>query len=328
MRWGILGTGKIARIFADGVARSETGTLHAVARSDVARAHAFAEEFGAARPYGSYDVLLGDAEVDVVYIATPHPSHLELGCRAARAGKHLLCEKPLTVNARDAEALVRAADEAGVFLMEAFAFRCHPQTRYICDVIASGELGDVRYLEASFGYDAGPSPQNYLLRHELAGGALLDVGCYTVAMVQLLARAEPSAIGAAALVGNEGCDHYTAASLAFPNGLVAQVACSVQVNQPKTLAIYGTHGRLVADSPWLPGRVGEATSVTVEASGEQRVESFALEVDANLYSLEADHVAASIAAGFRESPAIGWADTVAIMRTIDRWHDAIGVAYA
>ncbi len=337
MRWGILGTGKIARIFADGIARSRTGELHAVASRDGGRADAFAREFDAARAHRSYDDLIADPGVEVVYVATPHPTHLDLGRQAAANGKHLLCEKPLAVTAADAEALVDAARSADVFLMEAFAFRAHPQTAYLRDVLESGALGDVRYVEASFGYDAGPSPANYLLRHDLAGGSILDVGCYTVSMVQLVAGAldraafaAPRELAAVGLVGDlDRCDHYAAASLAFDNGLVAQIACGVQVGQPNTLVVHGTRGRLVADSPWLPGRLGEATSVTVvDAGGEAHRETFELDAGANLYSVEADHVAEAIAAGKRESPAISWADTVAIMRTIDRWHDAVGLDYS
>lgn len=329
LRWGVLGTGKIARIFADGIARSRTGSLQAVASRDSTRGESFARQYEAAAAYGSYHALLEDPDVDIVYVATPHPTHLELGRAAAAAGKHLLCEKPLAVNRRDAQSLIDCCGRDGVFMMEAFAYRCHPQTDRIRTILASGALGEIRYVEASFGYNAGPAPQNYLLRHQLAGGSILDVGCYLVSLIQLIAEAEPCEIGAVANVGEDDrCDHYAAASLSFAGGLICQIACSIQVNQPNTLAIYGTGGQLVADSPWLPGRLGEPTQITVEDSDGRRTETFALEHDANLYSLEADHVADAVRAGARQSPAMTWADTVACMRTIDRWHEAIGVEYA
>src|SRR5206468_2114556 len=128
-------------------------------------------------------------EVEIVYVATHHPSHRAWAVRAAEAGKHVLCEKPLAVHHADAEAIVEAARRAGVFLMEAFAYRCHPQTQTLLDLLRERAIGEVRMVDATFGYDAGASPTNYLLDRELAGGSILDVGCYPTSMAHLIARA-------------------------------------------------------------------------------------------------------------------------------------------
>jgi predicted dehydrogenase len=168
--WGILGTGKIARILALALRDSATGRLASVASRTAGRSEEFASLFGAGKHHDSYAALIDDPDAEIVYIATPHPGHPEWAIAAAEAGKHVLCEKPLAVNAEAASEIIDAARRNGVFLMEGFAYRCHPQTHRLAEILRYGEIGDVRMIEASFGYDAGPEPGNYLLSHALAGG--------------------------------------------------------------------------------------------------------------------------------------------------------------
>ena len=260
VRWGILGTGKIARVLARALAESRDGTLVAVGSRDGERAKEVAGEFGAPRHHASYEGLIEDEGVDLVYVATHHPAHREWAVRAAEAGKHVLCEKPLAMRASDAAGIVEAARANEVFLLEAFAYRCHPQTAALSRLLRDGAIGEIRMVDAVFGYDAGPDPGNYLLAHELGGGGILDVGCYTTSMAHLVAAAAASAstvetvdVAAAATIGPTGVDVSSAATLVFERGLLARVACSLEANLDSSVRIYGSEGEVAIPSPWLPG---------------------------------------------------------------------------
>lgn len=332
VRWGILGTGKIARIVATALAESEDGELVAVGSRDAERASALAAEFGAPRA-GVYEEVLGDASVDLVYVATHHPSHREWAVAAADAGKHLLCEKPLAVTYADAERIVEAARRNDVFLLEAFAYRCHPQTFRLVDLLREGAIGEVRMIDAVFGYDAGPEPTNYLMVHELAGGGILDVGCYTTSMSHLIAAAAKGQavapavdVAAAGRIGPTGVDHSTAATLTFEGGLVARVACSIQANLDSSVQIYGSAGRITVPSPWLPGRIGTEARILVERWGAES-ETIDVPLEADVYTVEVDAVNTFVRKGERSPSAMTWDESLANMRTLDRWRAAIGLRY-
>ena len=180
IRWGIIGPGTIAKTFAANLQRSDAGVLVAIASRNPAR-QGLADAFPGARILDGYQAMLDDAEVDAIYIATPHPAHAEWAIKAAEAGKHVLCEKPMGVSAYEAEAMIQAARRAGTFLGEAFMYRHHPQTAKIIDMVGSGVIGAVRMIKASFGFAmANPDPGHRLLANETAGGAILDICCYPV----------------------------------------------------------------------------------------------------------------------------------------------------
>src|SRR6188768_2614014 len=187
LRWGIISTGKIARTFARALAQSETGELVSVASRTPEGVSAFAAEFRVPHAHESYEALLADPEVEAVYIATPHPWHAQWAIAAARAKKHVLCEKPLGMNHSEVEAIVQAARDNDVFLMEAFMYRCSPQTRELVRLLRSGTLGRVKGIQASFGFDGAYPESGRLLNNELGGGGILDVGCYPVSMARLVA---------------------------------------------------------------------------------------------------------------------------------------------
>lgn len=333
IRWGIVGTGKIARAIARALADSGTGELVAVGSRSAERAAAFAEEFPVRRHDGGYDGVVEDPEVDLVYIATTHPDHRAWATRAADAGKHLLCEKPLAVHRTDAAAIVEAARRNDVFLLEAFAYRCYPQTRRLVELVGSGAIGKVRMIDATFGYDAGPDPGNYLLVHELAGGSILDVGCYPTSMAHLIARtatghvAEPvDAAGVAEIGASTGVDHYAAAVLRFDGGIAARLACSVQANLENSLRIFGSEGRITVSSPWLPGRIGTTAEIVLERTGaEPVVEKVGL--GAGVYTIEVDAVGAMVRAGERSPSVMPWEESLANMSTLDRWRASVGLRY-
>jgi predicted dehydrogenase len=332
LRWGILGTGKIARLVAEALAGSDSGELVAVGSRAPERSNAFAEAFSLRGSRGGYDAVIEDPDVEVVYVATYHPDHREWAIRAAGAGRHLVCEKPLAVTRADAEAIVEAARRNDVFLLEAFAYRCHPQTRRLLELLRSGAIGQVRVIDAAFGYDAGPDPGNYLLVHELAGGSILDVGCYPTSMAHLIARTalgtvtEPTEVFGVAELGPTGVDHYASAVLRFDGGLMARVACSIQVDIESSLRIFGSRGRITVPSPWLPGRITGRAEIVVQLAGSQ-AEVEGIDADADDYRIEVDAVAEMVRAGVRSPDAMPWEESLANMATLDRWRASAGIRY-
>ena len=330
VRWGILGTGKIARILAAAVRSSQDGELVTFGSRDPHRAAALAVEFDAPR-HATYEGVVGDPSVDVVYVATHHPFHREWAVRAADSGKHILCEKPLAVTSGDARAIVGAAERNGVFLLEAVAYRSHPQTGRLVELLRSEAIGEIRLIDAVFGYDAGPAPTNYLLVRELAGGSILDVGCYTTSMAHLVAASaagvpsvEAVEVVGSGTVGPTGVDHSALASLVFETGALARVACSIQADLQSDVRIYGSHGRIHVASPWLPGRIARGAAIVIERGAD--AETIDTSVDADVYTVEADAVNASILKGERVSAAMPWEDSLANMRTLDRWRAVVGIA--
>jgi predicted dehydrogenase len=306
----------------------------AIGSRDQARADAFATEIGADRGHGSYDALIEDPGVEFVYVATPHPTHAELAIRAAEAGRHVLCEKPMAVTVRDAERVVEAARRSATFLTEGFAFRCHAQTRALIELVEAGEIGEVRVIDAPFGYDAGPQPTNYLFNRELAGGSILDVGCYPVAMSRLIAGraqgrpfADPDIVaGTGTLHPEHGVDLDAAAVAWFEPGITAQLMCSIRTALDYTLRITGTHGTLTLPAAWLPGRWGGPPRIVVTPNeGEERI--IPIDATGGLYTIEADTVVARAREGRMEAPEMTWEDSLGNMRTLDRWRSAVGVSY-
>ncbi len=330
LRWGILGTGAIARTFAAGLRRSKTGVLFAVA----SRTQAAAEAFGdAPRRYASYEALLADPDVDVVYIALPHPLHAEWATKAAEAGKHILCEKPLALNYPQAQVVIEAAREHDVFLMEAFMYRCHPQTARLVELIRQGVIGDVGVIQATFSFYAEVGPEHRLLSNALGGGGILDVGCYPVSMARLIAGAalgrafaEPLQVsGSGKLHPLTGVDEYAVGVLTFERGILAQVAAGVRLNQRNVVHIFGSEGEILVTAPWLPARHGGTSDIIVQRRGQPR-QIVEVHTESWLYAIEADTVAQHIA--HRQAPAMSWDDTLGNMRTLDLWRRAIGLTYA
>ena len=329
LRWGILGPGNIAKKFATGLQQTDAGTLVAVASRDAAKARAFAEEFGPAEVYGSYQALLADPNVDAVYIATPHPFHPQWTIAACEAGKHVLVEKPIALTAWQTEAMLAAADENDVFLMEAFMYRCHPQIARVVELIKSGEIGDVRAVQASFAFRGGDNPNSRLMNQDLGGGGILDVGGYPVSFARLVAGAasgelfaDPVEVVGLGHVGETGIDEYCAAILKFPNGVVGEVATGVRLGRDNNAIVFGTKGSIRLNAPWLPHNT--KATIEIRSGGETRIEE--PPNDRNLYALEAEAVAAHIAD--RQAPQMSWSDTLGQMRTLDKWREAVGVTYA
>ncbi len=335
LAWGILGTGAIARTFARGLAQAKRGCLVAVGSRTAEKARTFAADFGGVTAHGSYEALLADPAVQAVYIAVPHPDHAAWAIRAAEAGRHILCEKPLGLNHAEAMVMAEAARVHEVLLMEAYMYRCAPQTARIVELVRSGVLGEIRAIQATFSFRAGFDPQQRLFNNALGGGGILDVGGYPVSFARLIAGAaagrafaNPVEVkGSATLNPVTGTDDCAAATLTFAGGLVAQVAAGVAVSQDNSARLYGTEGWLHVMSPWIPAKEGGSTVLYLHRPGGQGPEVIEVTTSDWLYALEADAVADAIAAGAREVPAMTVADTLGNLAALDAWRQSAGLTY-
>jgi predicted dehydrogenase len=294
------------------------------------KAHEFAKAHQIPHAYGSYEQILADPEVDIVYIATPHPQHREWTIRAAQAQKHILCEKPLGLHHNEAVEMLQAVWENNVFFMEAYMYRCHPQIHRMLELINQGAIGEVRTINATFGFSATYDLENRLFNRTLGGGGILDVGGYCTSMVRLIAGAstraavEPERLFAVGTIGLEsGVDEYAAALLLFPKGIVAHLSCGVRLNQQNQVVIQGTAGSITLPEPWVSNVDGGESKILLHKNGADP-ETITVS-SPPLYSLEADLAAHHIGQGHKEAPwpAMTWADTLGNIRTQDKWRRAL-----
>lgn len=248
VKWGIIGPGKIAHKFVADLQLVEGTEVSAVASRNAERAAAFAKQYGIRQSYGSYTELMSDSEVDIIYIATPHDSHTQLSVEAMDSGKHVLCEKPLGINARQVESMIDASHRNNVFLMEAFWSRFNPVIREILEKISSNEIGEVNFLSADFTFCRNDSDDSRMLNMDLAGGSLLDMGVYPVFLAYVV-MGMPEEIRAAGRFHSTGADLQTAAILEYKSG-IAQLMSGFLSQSDMTAKICGTDGTIIIDPVW------------------------------------------------------------------------------
>jgi predicted dehydrogenase len=303
-QWGILSAANIARRrFVPGVQMVGAGDVAAVAARDGDRAREFAAELGIPRAYDSYEALLADPEIDGVYIGLPNSLHAEWTIKAAQAGKHVLCEKPLSKRAADVEQMAAACEQAGVILMEAFMWRHHPQHARVKELLAAGEIGELTYVRAShaFAMDAERRGKpDVRVQPGLDGGSLMDIGCYPVNAARFLFDAEPIEVTALQRFDQAlGVDTSLAMLLRFPGDRLAVLDGSFDANGPQRYEISGFGGSIVAEPAYQPP-LGP-TEIRVQRGGERRV--IQVEAPADQYGLEAEHFIRSVRAGRLLAPA-------------------------
>jgi D-xylose 1-dehydrogenase (NADP+, D-xylono-1,5-lactone-forming) len=293
VRWGVLGPGRISHAFLRGVAQSDRTTAVAVASRSLERARAAAAEFGLPRAYGSYAALLDDADVDAVYIGLPNGRHAEWTIAAAKAGKHVLCEKPLGADPAEVASMIEAAEQHGVLLAEAFMYRFHPRTRRLAELLADGAIGAPRLVRSAFGFRL-DDPADIRFSAELAGGALQDVGCYAVSLARLVFGAAPSEVSAVARWTPSGVDETLVGTLDYTGGGLAQVAASMAIAYHMNAQIVGTEGVIEVPDPFLPAR-GEPAVLRLIPDGAEPtvIES----PNPDQYMAEAERFAAVVEAG-------------------------------
>ncbi|MFI0925522.1 Gfo/Idh/MocA family protein [Streptomyces sp. NPDC021012] len=320
VRWGILATGGIAQRFTTDLLTLDGAEVVAVASRTEASASAFADRFGIPRAYGEWAGLFADEDVDVVYVATPHHAHRAAAGLALEAGKAVLCEKALTLNAREAEELVALARDRGLFLMEAMWMYCHPLIRRIAELVRDGAIGEVRTVQADFGLQ-GPFDAGHRLRDPaVGGGALLDLGVYPVSFAHLL-LGEPSSVHAHALLSPEGVDLNTGVLLGWDSGASALLSCSLDGDTPLTASVTGSLGRIdVPRGFFFPERF------TLHRHGHEPEEYVSTD-DPLSFRHEAAEVMRALRAGETESPLVPLDGSLAVMRTLDAVRDRVGVRY-
>jgi predicted dehydrogenase len=320
IRWGILGLGAIARQFAKGLAFCPGAELLAVGSRTIEKAGAFAAEFGVPRAYASYEALLADPEIDVVYIATPHTSHKHVALLCLRAKKPVLCEKPFALNASEAEQMIECARRNDTFLMEAMWTRFLPPIVKVREWLAENRIGEPRMLQADFGFVAPPDPKGRHLNLALGGGALLDVGVYTLSLASMVFGGAPQRLTGFAHRGQTGADDQSAMILGYPEGQLAVLSCAVQTRTPHEARILGTRGSIVIPRFW------HAEQATLNLYG-QGSETVAPETKGNGYEFEAMEVGRCIRAGRKESDTLPLEETLSIMRTMDALRSQWGLKY-
>lgn len=253
LRWGVLSTANIGRAAVNpAIQASSNGALVAVASRNEERARAFAEQGSIPRWHGSYENLVNDPEVDALYIPLPNSLHREWTVRAAEAGKHVLCEKPLALNADECREMQAAADANGVKLMEAFMYRFHPRTERVVEMIGSGAVGELRTVRSAFTFRL-TKPGNIRMDPALGGGALMDVGCYCVNVSRTMVGAEPVEAQAWATWASSGVDAELTGVLLFDNGVTAHFDCALTMERAEFYEVAGTDGLLRVPSAFLPG---------------------------------------------------------------------------
>lgn len=304
----------------------------AVAARDAARAQEFADQHAAARAYGNYEDLIADSEVDAIYVATLHPFHLEWIAHAVRAGKHVLCEKPLTMNLREAKQAQQLAKDNCCLLREAFMYRHHPQTQKVADLIAEGAIGKVRMIEASFCYNSGVQPESRLQAKALGGGAILDIGCYGMSFARLIAGrahdrlfAEPIELRAVGHLDPQlQTDMWSSAVMRFEGDITAQVRAALRMSDEPHATVFGERGRIVVKNPWhCSGEIqvilDDGSETTVLAADQTRP-LFVYEIESFVGELRGRPIGAT-EVGMR------FDDTLGNMKALDWWRQEIGLAY-
>jgi D-xylose 1-dehydrogenase (NADP+, D-xylono-1,5-lactone-forming) len=314
---GILSTANINRLFLEGAREANGVEIAAVASRDQAKAEAYARENGIARAHGSYEALLADPDIEAVYIPLPNSLHVEWSVRALEAGKHVLCEKPLSRRVADAERAFDVAEREGRLLMEAFMYRHNPQTRRLVELLDEGAVGRVRMIRGAFGFVAG-DPANVRLSAALDGGALMDVGCYCVSGARLIAG-EPERVSAEQGLGGDGVDVAFAATMRHRNDVISHFDCGLALDSRDLLEVVGDGGSLLLEDPWHCRRPGIRL--------RRGAETERIEIErANSYGLEAENFSAAIRG--EAKPLLDRADAIGQARTIEALYRAAEIGHS
>jgi predicted dehydrogenase len=329
--WGILATGGIAQTFARDLALVPGARLAAVGSRSEVKARAFAERYGAAAAHGSYEELVADPGVDVVYVATPHALHLDHARLAFEAGKHVLCEKPLTLRLSDAEEMVRLAREHDRFLMEAMWTACHPVVRALRRRLRAGELGTPRHLHAELGYRVEAAPDDRMVDPGLGASALLDMGVYPLTFAHLM-LGEAESLIATGTLSDRGIDSDVALAGRYPGGALATMTASITSWSSRSADIATDRGRIHLDDFHHPAR---ATFTAYKKGPQDDTVERAAPVEivgdepvlGRGYAHEIVEVGRCLRAGLRESPLVPHAQTLAIMRQMDDVLAQLGVRF-
>lgn len=313
VRWGILSTARHGeKTMLPAFRQARETEVVAIASRDAQRARAYAQQHGIPVSYGSYEALLDDPNIDAIYIPLPNNMHKEWAIKAAQAGKHVLCEKPIALNAAEAEEMVAAFAEAGRVLAETFQWRHHPQAHAVRELIEDGTIGEVRFIDAGFSFLIARE-DDIRLDPALGGGSLYDVGCYPVSLARFMVQDEPLAVTAQAHWTERGVDDRMAATLEFPNGVLAHINCGFSLPLRRYYEVVGSLGSLYVNRAYNP--IGDRSSEIVRYGDDRMmIETVQLE-PANSYTLMVEDFNRAVTG--EAPPRFPAEDAVKNMRVID-----------
>jgi xylose dehydrogenase (NAD/NADP) len=310
IRWGVLSTANIGRAAViPAIQAARNGEVVAVASRDLEKAKEFAGRLGIPHAHGSYMALLEAEDIDAIYIPLPNSLHREWTIRAAQAGKHILCEKPLALNADECLEMDAAARQHGVILMEAFMYRFHPRTQKALEMVRAGAIGELRMIHSAFTFRL-TRPDNIRWNAELGGGSLMDVGCYCVNISRSAAGKEPEVVQAVARWSSSGVDEQMAGTLQFAGGLLAQFDSALTMERREAYELIGTDGFLAVETAFLPG---EGPVAIEEVHGRRQREKYMVD-GADEYQLMVEHFADCVLQG--QTPRYTPSEAAANMRVI------------
>jgi len=319
INWGILGAGKIAEKFVSDFAFVENGKVVAVASRDIQKSSGLAAKYRVQKSYGSYHEMLKDPTIDVVYIATPHNFHFEHTLMCFEYGKHVLCEKPITVNAQQLRILITKANEKNLFLMEALWTAFIPSIRQMMDWISENRIGKITLIQAEFGFIGNADPNGRLYNPGLAGGALLDIGIYPLTFAQMVAQSEIESFQVQAVKSATGIDVTNAIQIKYANGTIAQLASSVTTSLQNRGMVYGEHGRIEIPEFW------KSKKVDVFTNGAS--EGFVDGTSSWGYCHEASHVNEMLLAKKHESHVMPLSRSLQMVELMDALRNEMGIIY-
>jgi predicted dehydrogenase len=318
--WGILGTGFIAQKMADALPFVPNSKLYAIASRNMDTAKTFASKYKVDKMYGSYEELVKDPAVDIVYVATPHNLHYENTIMALEHGKHVLCEKPFAVNGREVRGMIAKAKQKNVFLMEALWSRFLPNVMKAKEIIDSGEIGTVRLLKADFGLNRPFNPANRLFNKELIGGSLLDLGIYPL-FLSLFLLGKPKRLQAIAGMGKTDVDYNCSFTLGYEKDTLAVLHSSVVAQTDVIATIYGDKGTIVFDNWWfMPVPI-------YHMSSDGKKTKIPLTFEGNGYNYEAAEVVNCLQNGQIQSKMMSWDDSLLLIDSLDAIRKEIGLTY-
>ncbi len=335
IKWGIIGPGNIANNFADGLKSSYSGQLVSIASKNEDRQKNFGDKYNIHSDFrfNSYEDIINSEHIDAIYISTPHNLHAEWTIKAAGKGKHVLCEKPGAVNLNEGKKIIEAVKEAGVFYMEGFMYRCHPQIPKLLDIIKNKTIGEIHSIECSFGYDTGKViPESRIFKKELTGGAILDVGLYPISFSRLISGVatgekflEPNFINAEGRIGDTEVDEVAHANLEFKNGIKAKVSTAIRESMKNNAIILGSDGTIELTDPWMPGRNGGPYHAKIIINKNGQKEVIELKGPEHLFFFEAELASQCIAKEKIQPPhpAMTWEDTLGNLKALDTWREII-----
>lgn len=319
-KWGIIGLGRIAETFAKGLSVLKNAELYAVASRTQENADRFGKKYHASKMYGSYEAVVQDQDVDVIYIATPHNSHCQNALLCLENKKPVLCEKPLAVNLMQVNKMISTAEKNNTFLMEAMWTRYLPKIEKAIQLIDDGKIGDIQYLRSDFGFYAPFNPDGRLYNPDLAGGSLLDIGIYPI-FFALQFMGYPNKITAHARLGQTGVDESCSMVLEYEDGRMAQLFSTILADTPMTTDISGSQGHLTFLKPL------HAPADIYINNKKNEIKKYKMNYKGNGYHYQAIEVMECLEKGLLQSEKISWDFSRNMMSLMDEVRKQIGLKY-